>query len=91
MCIHVWVGICVCVRSVVSDSLRPHGVEPTRLLSPPVFPGKNTGVVASSAEDVPDPGIKPTSPAFQANSLPLSHPLGKAKLSYTVLNHHRKS
>ena len=31
-------------RSVVSDSLRPHGLEPTRLLHPWVFPGKSTGV-----------------------------------------------
>ena len=31
-------------RSVVSDSLRPHGLEPTRLLRPWDFPGKSTGV-----------------------------------------------
>ena len=31
-------------RSVVSDSLRPHGLQPTRLLCPWDFPGKNTGV-----------------------------------------------
>ena len=31
-------------RSVVSDSLRPHGLYLTRLLSPWNFPGKNTGV-----------------------------------------------
>ena len=30
--------------SVVSDSLRPHGLQPTRLLSPWNFPGKITGV-----------------------------------------------
>ena len=30
--------------SVVSDSLRPHGLQPTRLLSPWNFPGKSTGV-----------------------------------------------
>ena len=36
---------CVCEsRSVVSDSLRPHGLQPTRLLSPWDSPGKNTGV-----------------------------------------------
>ena len=33
-------------RSVVSDSLRPHGLEPTRLLCPWNFPGKSTGVGA---------------------------------------------
>ena len=31
-------------RSVVSNSLRPHGLQPTRLLSPCDFPGKSTGV-----------------------------------------------
>ena len=31
-------------RSVVSDSSRPHGLEPTRLLRPWDFTGKRTGV-----------------------------------------------
>ena len=31
-------------RSVVSDSLRPHGLFPTRLLHPWGFAGKSTGV-----------------------------------------------
>ena len=31
-------------RSVVSDSSRPHGLQPTRLLRPWDFPGKSTGV-----------------------------------------------
>ena len=31
-------------RLVVSDSLRPHGLQPTRLLHPWDFPGKSTGV-----------------------------------------------
>ena len=30
--------------SVVSDSLRPHGLQPTRLLCPWDFPGKSNGV-----------------------------------------------
>ena len=35
----------VCVsHSVVSESLRPHGWQPARLLCPWDFPGKNTGV-----------------------------------------------
>ena len=35
----------VCVNhSVTSDSLRPHGLLPTRLLGPWNSPGKNTGV-----------------------------------------------
>ena len=31
-------------RSVVSDSSRPHGLQPTRLLHPWDFPGNSTGV-----------------------------------------------
>ena len=31
-------------HSVVSDSSRPHGLQPTQLLHPWEFPGKNTGV-----------------------------------------------
>ena len=34
---------CVC-RSVVSDCLRPHGLQPARLLCPWDSPGMNTGV-----------------------------------------------
>ena len=36
---------CRCqVASVVSDSVRPHGLQPTRFLHPWDSPGKNTGV-----------------------------------------------
>ena len=31
-------------RSVMSDSSRPHGLQPTRLLCPWDFPGQSTGV-----------------------------------------------
>ena len=54
-------------RSVVSDSLRPHG-----LYSPWNSPGQNTGVSSLSLlqGDLPDPGIEPGSPALEADSLP---------------------
>ena len=35
---------CKSSRSVVSNSSRPHGLQPTRLLRPWDFPGKSTGV-----------------------------------------------
>ena len=35
---------CCQVASVVSDSVQPHGLQPTRLLRPWDSPGKNTGV-----------------------------------------------
>ena len=34
---------CCLVALVVSDSVRPHGLQPTRLLHPWDFPGKSTG------------------------------------------------
>ena len=43
----LWVGIVgpyVLNHSVISDSLRPHGLQPTRLLCPWDSPGKCTGV-----------------------------------------------
>ena len=54
-------------RSVVSDSLRPHG-----LYSPQNSPGQKTGVgkLFPSLGELPNPGIKPGSPALQADSLP---------------------
>ena len=56
----------------MSDSLRPHGLQPTRLLCPWDFPGKSTGVGVPlpSPGDLPDPGIEPRSPALQADALP---------------------
>ena len=66
-------------RSVMSDSLQPHGQH-----SPPGScvhgdsPGKNIGVACHALiqGDFPNPGIKPRSPALQADSLP-SEPPGK--------------
>ena len=55
--------------SVVSDSLWPHALWPTSLLSPWDFPGKNAGVHCHFLPqgNLPDPGIEPvslTSPAL---------------------------
>ena len=47
VCACVCVCVCVCVsvsHSVVSDSLWPHGLQPTRLPHPWDSPDKNTGV-----------------------------------------------
>ena len=62
----------------MSVSLQPHGLQPTRLLRPWDFPGKNAGVDCHFLHpgDLPDPGIEPGSPALQADSLP-SEPPGK--------------
>ena len=43
-------------QSVMPDSLRPHGLQPTRLLCPWDFPGKDTGVPFPSP--MPETSIK---------------------------------
>ena len=52
----------------MSNSLQSHGLQPTRLLCPWDFPGKNTvsGLPFPSPGDLPDPGIQPTSLASPA-------------------------
>ena len=42
--IYMYSLLCVLSRSVVSDPLRPHGLQPARLLCPWGSPGKDTGV-----------------------------------------------
>ena len=59
-----------------------------RLLCPWNSPGKNPGIVEfRSPGDLPNPGIKPRSPSFQADSLP-SEPPGKPKVKVQVLVAH---
>ena len=63
---------CCCqVASVVSNSVRPHGLQPTRLLRPWDSPGKNTGVGCHFLlqGNIPTQGLNP-SPALQTDSLP---------------------
>ena len=55
-------------HSVMSNSLGPQGLN-----SPWNSPGQNTGVESitfPSPGDLPNTGIKPRSPALQADSLP---------------------
>ena len=58
-------------RSVMSDSLRPHGPH-----SPWNSPGQNTGVGSLSLlqGNLPNPGTEPRSPALQADSSPSEPP-----------------
>ena len=53
-------------HSVVPDSLRPHGLQPTRFLCPRGFPGRDTGVGCHFLLQGIFPGIEPRSPALQA-------------------------
>ena len=78
------VCVCVCVScSVVSNSLRPHGLKLVRLLSLSMEFSRQeywSGLPFPSSGDLPHPGIEPMSPALQADSL-LSAPPGKHKLA----------
>ena len=70
--------LCGLSHSVVSESLRPHGLEPSRFLCPWNFPGKNTGMGCHFLlqGSLPNWGTEPTSlesPAFAGDSLPLHH------------------
>ena len=51
------------VALVMSDSLPPRGLEPTRLLCPRDSPGRNAGVGCRALlqGSLPDPGIEPSS------------------------------
>ena len=55
--------------------LSPHGLEPARLLCPPDFPGKNTGVGSHFLLQgiILDQGLNQHLLDWQANFLPLSH------------------
>ena len=61
----------------MSDSLRLYGLEPTGLLCPWDFPGKNTGVGCQALLQGIFPRIEPESlmtPALQVDSLPTESP-----------------
>ena len=53
--------------SVVSDSLRPHGLQPTRFLSPWGFSrqGYQSGLSCPPPADLPNPQIESRSPTLQ--------------------------
>ena len=77
-------------RSVMSDSLRPYGLEATRLLSPWGFSRQEywSGLPCPPPTDLPNPGIKSGSPVLLADSL-LSEPPGKPRghnSAYLILN-----
>ena len=55
-------------HSVVSSSLRPHGLQFTRLLCPWGFSRREENL--PSSRDLPNPGIEPRSPALRADPLP---------------------
>ena len=67
---------CPVLYLVVSNPLRPHGLQPARLLCLRGFSRQEywSGLPCPSPRDLPDPGIKPRSPALRADSLPSEPP-----------------
>ena len=59
------------------DSLQPHGLQPTGSSVHEILQARILKWVAipSSPEDLPDAGIKPRSPALQADYLPSETPV----------------
>ena len=70
----------VLICSVMSDSLRPHGLQPAWLLCPLGFSRQDywSGLPCPPPGDLPNPGIKPRFPTLLVDSLP-SEPPGKPK------------
>ena len=70
-----WIAL-TCVRSVMSDSLQPHGLQSIRLLCPWDFPDKNTGVGCHFFLQgiLPTQGLNPCLLHWQMDSLPLAPP-----------------
>ena len=77
--------MCVLSHSVVSDPLQPYSLEPTRLLCPWDFPGKNTVLPCPSPGDLPEPGIEPVSPALAGRFFTTEPPRKPKYPGYTYL------
>ena len=72
---YMWNDLCMLTQ--LCPTLRPHGLQPARLLCPWDSPGKNTGgswLPWPPPGDLPNPGIKPRFPTLQADSLPSEPP-----------------
>ena len=71
-------GVCL-VAQLCLTLCDPMDCSPARLLCPWDSPGKNNGVGCHSLlqENLPNPGIEPSSPALQADSFP-AEPPGKS-------------
>ena len=75
--------MCVLNRSVMSDSLQPHGwtVAHQALLSMGfAWQEHRSGMPFPSPGDLHNPRIKPSAPALQADSLPL---INKISMNYS--------
>ena len=66
--------------SVMSNSLRPHGLQPARLLCPCEFSRQEyeSGLPCPPPGNLPNPGMEPKTPTLHVDSLQ-SEPPGKPK------------
>ena len=80
--------MCVLSHSVISDSLQPHGRQPTRPLCPWGSPGKNTGVGCHALLQgtFPTQGQNPGLPNWRRILYQLSHQ-GLLGNSFSRLSH----
>ena len=79
--------MCMLSRSVVSDSLQPHGLYPTRLLCPWDSPGKNTGVGCHCLLQgiFLTQGLDSHLHFWKAGGLSITAPPGKGPVAFLVL------
>ena len=85
--------VCALICSVMSDSLRPHGLDLTRLLCPWDFPGKNAEVGCHFLLQGIFQGLNPHLLSllnWQADSLPLRHLGSHWYIMYFLLLLHEK-
>ena len=84
MCVHE-----CSVASAVCDSLQPHELKPARLFCSWRFSRQEywSGLSCCPPGDLPNPGIKPASPALQMDSLPLTPPVYEGNHSVHAHTH----
>ena len=91
ICIYVALELTKCACMLIHvQFLRPHGLQPTRLLCPWDFPARILEWLATpSSRDLPNPGIKLESSDLlhqQTDYLPLSH-LGTLYKAHPYINY----
>ena len=75
----------MCLVVQLCPTLQPHGLQSARLLCPWGFSSQGywSGLPCPPPGDLPNPGIEPSSPPLQVDSLP-SEPPGKPCGSYAI-------
>ena len=84
--------VCMLSCSVVSDSLQPHGLSPTKLLCPWNFSGQNAGsrLPLSPPRDLPNPRIELVSSMLAGGFFTIDScgkPCFANNISYTIFRY----